>query len=288
MEAADARAFEPPGWRAALALGFAAREGRSYLCRRSHEGPLVVQRPFYPEGPSPCHVYVLHPPGGLVAGDELSITAQVDPGAAALLTTPAATKVYRSPRPTRWARQAQRLAVARGAALEWLPQETIVFGGARAALSTRVDLDDGGRFLGWELVCLGRPASGDPYASGACAQRLELWRGEDPLFLEHTRLEADGPARRAAWGLAGAHVFGTLLCHPAPAALVDDTRALCAAAGDRTAGARAAVSIVDGTLVGRYAGPDANAARAHFVALWRLLRPALLGRPSVPPRIWAT
>src|SRR5262245_38788911 len=106
------------GWQAALELGFAAEHGATRLARRAHRGPLVVQRPFLPEGPGVCHVYVLHPPGGLVGGDELALDVDVASGAHALVTTPAAGKVYRTNGAT--ARQIQRLRVAGGARLEWL------------------------------------------------------------------------------------------------------------------------------------------------------------------------
>src|SRR6185436_3067379 len=126
------------GWQAALELGFAAEHGATRLARRAHRGPLVVQRPFLPEGPGVCHVYVLHPPGGLVGGDELTLDVDVATGAHALVTTPAASKVYRTNGAA--VRQVQRLRVAGGATLEWLPQEAIIYDGARASLETRVEL----------------------------------------------------------------------------------------------------------------------------------------------------
>ncbi len=95
--------------------------GRTRLVERTHTGPLVVQRPFHPEG-DPCHVYLVHPPGGVVGGDELRIDVQVDAGAHALITTPAATKFYRCD--GRVSSQTQELRAA-GATLEWLPQENI-------------------------------------------------------------------------------------------------------------------------------------------------------------------
>ena len=125
------------GWRASLRLALRAANGRTVLAERAHEGPLVVQRPFYPEGPV-CHLYLVHPPGGVAGGDHLSLQLQLDPGAQGVLTTPAATKIYRS-FGARIARVEQHLEV-NDATLEWLPQETIVFRGARARLSTQVQL----------------------------------------------------------------------------------------------------------------------------------------------------
>jgi urease accessory protein len=154
---------ETGGWRAELSLGFTAEpdeEGRrgaagsaapaTRLTSRAHRGPLVVQRPFYPEGPGVPHVYVLHPPGGVVGGDSLRVEVSVGPRAHALVTTPAATKVYRTRGPR--ATQVQRLTVAAHAALEWLPQETILHDGAAIDLDTTVVLADGARFIGLETL----------------------------------------------------------------------------------------------------------------------------------------
>src|SRR5512137_547009 len=118
------------GWRAELVLGFRWQDGRTVLATRRHIGPLTVQRPFYPEG-DVCHVYVLHPPGGVVAGDCLTIAINAEADSAALVTTPAAGKFYRSD--GKLARQQVSLTVAANAALEWLPQETIIYEGARVA-----------------------------------------------------------------------------------------------------------------------------------------------------------
>src|SRR5262245_10241542 len=106
----DVNAHEPregrAGWEASLDLKFAARGARTVLARRASVGPLVVQRPFYPEG-GVAHVYLVHPPGGVVGGDQLRLSVLAEEGAHALLTTPAATKFYRSD--GRVARQRQEI-----------------------------------------------------------------------------------------------------------------------------------------------------------------------------------
>jgi urease accessory protein len=267
------------GWQARLGVRFGVHDGRTVVREREHRGPLQVQRAFYPEGPELCHLYLLHPPGGLVAGDRLDVRIDVDPDARALVTTPAATKVYRGDqRPPVSVRQ--HLNVGAGASLEWFPQETIVFQGGRVELQTRVDLADRAAFLGWELVCLGRPAAGEGFADGGCRQRFELWREGRPLCLERARLDGGGPALQARWGLAGAPVTATLLATPVVGPL-DAIRAL--PAEDLTS-----ATLLGDVLVCRYLGPSAERARRHFTRVWELVRPPLLGRPSHSPRIWST
>jgi urease accessory protein len=274
------------GWQAAIDLGFAAADGATHLARRAHRGPLVVQRPFRPEGPGVCHVYLLHPPGGLVGGDELTIDVTVAADAHALVTTPAAGKVYRTN--GAGVRQTQRLRVAEGATLEWLPQETIVFDDSRATFETRVELAPGARFIGIDAVCFGRPAGCAPFARGTYRQAFELFRDGRPLLIDRSRYEAGDATATARWGLGGAHVLTSLSAAPAPnARAAEAVRELAAAAPE---GDLAAVTIVgDGdALVARYLGGSAERARLFLHEAWRLVRPALLGRAAVPPRVWAT
>jgi urease accessory protein len=273
--------FQRSGWQAELELRFALEGGRTVLRERRHRGPLQVQRAFYPEGTDLCHVYVLHPPGGLVAGDSLEVKVQVDAGARVLMTTPAAGKVYRGDGAT-VATQRQRLAVGAGASLEWLPSETIAFDGAAVELATRVDLDQQAAFVGWEILCLGRPAAGERFERGHCRQRLELWRAGRPLCLERASITGGGPVLDAGWGLRGAPVVGTLLA-TAGAFSMDDVRALGAMLPELTS----ATSIGE-VLVCRYLGPSAERARAHFARVWNLVRPSAIGRPASAPRIWST
>lgn len=270
------------GWAARLELGFEPVAGRSALTRKRHYGPLTVQRAFYPEAGGLAHVYLIHPPGGLVAGDRLSLDVEVAGGAGALITTPAATKFYRSE--GRVARQTQELRVCAGASLEWLPQETIVFGAARVETRTRVELEPGAHFLGWEIVCLGRAASGDHFASGRVSQAFEIWQGGRPVWIERSRFDASEPVRTAHWGLRGNRVFGTFVCPVVNAAAVSAIRA----AVEPREGELFAASQTRGAIVCRYLGDNTERARQVFTLAWAALRPLVLGRPACPPRIWLT
>ncbi len=126
-------------WKAQLSLGFSFLENRTVLSERKHDGPLVVQKPLYPEGAGTCHAIVVHPPGGIAGGDELSLDVRAGKDAAALLTTPGAAKWYRSAGP----RARQDVALDVQGRVEWLPQEAIVFDGARAETALEADLAAG-------------------------------------------------------------------------------------------------------------------------------------------------
>ena len=285
----------PTGWQAHLTLSFQRRETRTVLGQRSHQGPLQVQRPFYPEGDSVCHVALLHPPGGVVGGDELRIETSVDVGAHALITTPAAGKFYRSAGPL--ARQTQLLTVAAGAALEWLPQENILYSGARVHALTRVELQGDARFLGWEIFCLGRPAAGETFKAGEYRQDFELWRDGEPLYLERGRYPAADAILDAPWGLRSQPVSATLVGAGAPPNVVGTIRAGWDALNRSSRpfpepsvddAELATVSQLDGVLVGRYRGPSTARARRFFTLAWSVLRPVLLDRPPCPSRFWNT
>jgi len=283
MVVADLRPVALPAWRARLSLDLAEARGRTVIGTRAHEGPLLVQRAFYPEGDGTAHLYVLHPPGGVAGGDELEITLGLGPSARALITTPAATKIYR----TRGAeaRLRQTLTVGRDAVLEWFPQETIAFGGARAESITRVALERGARYIGWDIVCLGRPASGDDFESGRLGQRTEIWRGAKPLVVDRVAVEAGDAGRRGAWGWAGRTVYGCLLATDGSDALVG---ALREGVTPARAGDMFAVTRVGTVVVCRFLGSSAEQARRLFTEAWSLARRHLLSKPACPPRIWAT
>lgn len=267
------------GWQARLELGFAPRDERTRLVHRRHYGPLVLQRPFYPEG-APCHVYLLHPPGGIVGGDRLELHVHCDAAAHALITTPAANKFYRSAGAT--ARQSQTLHVSAGATLEWLPQEQILFQGARVDTITRVELAPSARFIGWEMTCLGRPASGEGFEQGYLRQRLEIWRDGTPLLIERSRIEGGSSWMQARYGLGGHSVTGTLAAVGAGDAHVAALREALPET------APVAATRLDDVVLLRYLGDSAEQARTLLNQAWQVLRPLLLERSACEPRIWKT
>jgi urease accessory protein len=268
---------EADNWRAEIHLGLGCDRGRTVLVSRSHSGPLTVQRPFYPEG-AVCHVYLLHPPGGVVGGDELRVDVTSAPDSAALLTTPAASKFYRSGGPI--ARQIVNLRLANRAALEWLPQEAIVFRGARLRASLHATLAEQSRFIAWDTVCLGRPACNEGFGTGSGLFEVRIERQGRPLLLE--RFHASAESAGAGWGLRGMPIWSGLWACPFPRLEMPAVRSIleerefwgCTLLGD--------------LLVCRGIGDKMAAMRRTLVKLWEAIRPVVCGLPACPPRIWAT
>ena len=251
-----------------------------------HRGPLRVQKALYPEGDAVCQAILLHPPSGIAGGDHLAISAGLGEGAHAQLTTPGAGKWYRSG----GAGASQRIdfTVAEGATLEWLPQESIVFDGALARMETRLTLAKGARFIGWDILCLGRAAAGERFERGRFDLFYRVDRNRQPIWLERGGFSGSDAMLSSPAGWAGATVCGTLLCtfpelRQETAALLEALRAMAPADA-----AMHGITALPGILVARYLGDNSESARLWFSELWTILRPACCGRPAVTPRIWNT
>jgi urease accessory protein len=267
-------------WKAHLSLEFSFLGNKTVLSDRRHDGPLVVQKPLYPEGEAVCHAIIVHPPGGIAGGDELTLESRSEKGASALLTTPGATKWYRTAGP----RARQSLGFAVRGQLEWLPQETIVFDGALAETETEVELDAGAALIGWDIVCLGRTGSGERFTRGSYRSSIRIRREGKLLWLERGRIDGGGKLLDSPAGLGGNTVFGTLFVSSLNLnqELLNETRKPAPEEG------RGAVTLLPGILLARYLGDSSEAARRYFIALWRILRPTVAGREAVEPRIWRT
>ena len=282
-EAIPHHALASPHWEARLGLEYVKRAERTVLARRSHSGPLRVQRDLYPEGEGTCHTIVVHPPGGVAGGDSLSINVALGPGCAALLTTPGAGKWYRTQ--ARPARQALEFDVADGASLEWLPQETILFDGASAEMKTTIRLERGAVYTGWEILCFGRTASGHRFETGRLCQQTNILSEDVLLWAERVAAAGSDALFSSPVGLAGHSVCGTLLA--AGLEIPNESLASCrdVPAGP---GAKCGVTRLPRILIGRWLGDSSEDARAYFAALWAVLRPVLKHSAAVAPRIWST
>jgi urease accessory protein len=267
-------------WRAALSLGFADDRGTTRLIERSHFGPLRVQKALYPEHASVCHAIVVHPPGGVVGGDQLAIAASVGANAHAFITTPGAAKWYRANGHV--SRQELKLQIGADAALEWLPQETIFFNGADVRLDTEVSMDAGASFIGADILCFGRTASGERFDHGRVAQKMQVRRGGRLVWFEQGTLRGGDAGFTGPLGLNDGTVCATLL------AVGRQASTACVQALREEASPAFGVTQMKSVLVARYIGDSSQEARRLMHRAWQLLRPALLARDAVMPRIWNT
>lgn len=272
-------ALYTPSWHAELELGYARFGASTRPVLRRHKGPLRVQKHLYAEGPEVCQHIIVHPPGGIAGGDRLDISASVGADAWAQLTSPGAAKWYRAAGP---AYQQLTLHVAAGATLEWMPQETIVYSAAQAELQTVIELEGDARLLYWDVVALGRPAAGERFDRGHFQSHLDIRRDGRPLWHERQRVNGDDGLLDSPIGLDGQPVFATLLI---TGTLDPELLQRCRELPSKV---RGDLTQLPDLLVARCLASEALHARDWLITLWTLLRPALLGREALAPRIWST
>jgi urease accessory protein len=279
-------------WQAYLRLAYEKRSRGVRLVKCEHEGPLYVQKAFYPEGPDCAHSYLLHPPGGLVTGDELSISIDVEEDAHALITMPGAGRVYRARDAGGVQTQNLDIKVAENSVIEWLPLETILFPNAHARMNTRFDLADNASLMTWEITCFGLPANEQDFAQGSCRQRMQIWRegrirfNESLIVDDHNLVEPTILGGNA--GLRNAPVHGLFIAGPFANQEQDILDALHEVSDRCSDNELLACSQVAEFITVRYLGHCTEKARKLFTECWSILRPALLQREAVEPRIWRT
>jgi len=277
----------PASWRGHLALHY-TRDGERTIAHDRHEGPLRVLQRLYPEGPGICHHVLVHPPGGIAGGDELDIDARLDAGTHALITTPGATRFYRSNGPA--AAQRAVLRIADTARLEWLPLETIAYRGCIAENRVRVELEAGAEMIGWDMLALGLPAAGEPFDAGVFTQQLELpgcWLERGRMTAGDTRL-LDSPL-----GLAGQRVIATAWFAAGaalPTALRDDflDAARACAAASPLAARSGATSPHERVVVLRALAARVEPAMALLASVRAAWRQRAWSLQAAPPRVWST
>ena len=286
----------PDPWHGQARLRFQRRQGRT-IVQGGASAPLKLQRARHQDD-GRCELPLLHTAGGLVGGDQLSLALHQGEGSQALITTVAAQKVYgtigRSRRTPAgdWARQSLIASLERGADLEWLPQELVLYANGLYEQHTRVLLAPGASWLGAEVVRLGRTAAGEGLEAGRWRSRLEIRRrGEDGELGGWDlvdRLELAGAALADPHGLGGEPVFGSLVWVGGEAltgeALADLIQR-CRQERQGLVGEMACGPLERG-LVARYRGPSTTAARWWFTRIWRAVRAARQLPPPTLPRVW--
>jgi len=275
------------GWHGHLALHY-TRDGDRTIAHDRHEGPLRVLQRLYPEGTIICHHVLVHPPGGIVGGDRLSIEATLAAGTHALITTPGATRFYRSSGAA--AAQCATLHVADAARLEWLPLETIAYRGCIGENRVHLKLDAGAEMIGWDVLALGLPAAGEAFDAGVFTQHLE-WPGR---WLERGRIAAsdvqllDSPLGWAGWRVLATAWFaaGTPLAAARRDPLLETARE-CIAASPLAARA-GATSPHDGVVVLRVLADRVEPAMALLTSVRAAWRHTAWSLAAEPPRVWQT
>ncbi len=221
--------------------------------------------------------------GGLTGGDRLAISIAAEPGARAFVTTQAAEKIYRSTGAL--TEIAVSLRLAEGAWLEWLPQETILFEGARFRRDTAVHVRRDARLIAGEIVVFGRIERGERLETARYFDRWRLYRDDALLWADALSL-SDSPQRALGHpaGFGGA-VAAALVVFAAPddAAFIDRARTWIGGSASR-----GAVTVVNGLLVARFLGNSTAELRGDVARYWCALRAAAATLPSQLPRTWYT
>jgi urease accessory protein len=273
-------------FRARLSLNFQEDAGKTRLVGKDHFGPLLVQKPFYPDGSDMCQAVIIHPPGGVVGGDKLEIAVKVGKSANAQITTPGAAKWYRANGHV--SRQGIKLDVGAGGALEWVPQETIFFDKVNLELDHQVLLEKEASYIGCEILCFGRTASGEFFTDGQIAQRTSIRRDGRLIWFEQIRLKGGSPAMKNPLGLGGHTICATLIAagKPVSVELLNEARESAA----EISGGRGhfGISQLTSLVVARYLGNSSEIARRVMLNSWGLIRPVMLGRGAMVPRMWDT
>jgi urease accessory protein len=274
-------------WHARLHLSYQNEAART-VARFRHDGPLRILQSLYPEGDTVCHNVLVHPPGGLVGGDTLDIDIEAADGSHGLITTPGASRFYRSE--GELALQRTRIRLAAGARLEWLPLEAICYSGCQAENRLAIEVAPGAELIGWDVTALGLPNANQPFERGTYLQHIEV----PGLWLERGRIDAaDHRLLQSPIGLGGHRcmaslffVAGSPVARARRDALLAHARTLLEASPlFDSAGATSPHAEV---VVLRVLAPVVEPAMQLLRQVWQAWRSELWQLPAATPRIWAT
>ncbi|AFZ43704.1 Urease accessory protein UreD [Halothece sp. PCC 7418] len=270
-------------WHGQLKLVYQQRDNKTQPRETYAQAPYKLQRPFYPQGEQTCYTTILHTAGGMVGGDQLSQSIQLQPKTHAVITTAAASKIYRSNGLT--ASQTVDIEVGENACLEYLPRETIVFKGAQYQQQLNVNLASTATWLGWEIVRFGRSARGEQFLQGEARSRTEIWQNGQLLWVDCPWLSGDKNILDSPHGLGGYPLVGTLVWFgkPVPPEIIAAVRNLWDESGNL--GEAGTTALMSGLLC-RYRGNSRAEVINWFTNIWRLMRQFDGKEPPVTPRVW--
>ncbi len=279
-------------WNASLSLSFNVSHQKTVIDDLNGYGPLRVLNLFYPEkdfgNVKTCHCYLLHPPGGLVSGDCLSVDICAKKNSRVLITTPSATKIYQAD--ANGISQSQKISIqCVGSDLEWLPQETILYDGAKPKLELLVKLDKKSSFIGSEIICFGRKTCGEEYKTGAASQRVSIYLEDEPLSLENLRLEGNSSLLRSCYGMRSQNCIASLYAYSKNESQLEEScKSLALKLDDFTHsyGGAAAVSFRNHLCSVKFIGENSRIAHKFVLEVLTHLRPVVSKRAICVPRIW--
>jgi len=270
-------------WQGVLKLIYQRRDDTTQPIQSYSKAPYKLQHPFYPQGGDICYSTILHTAGGIVGGDQLYQSIQLQPHTHAVITTASASKIYRNNGSTAY--QKTDIEVQENACLEYLPREMIVFEGAQYNQQLRVNLAPTATWLGWEIVRFGRSARGEQFLQGDWRSRTEVWQDGRLIWVDCPWL----PGGKEVWenphGLAGCPLVGTLvwLGKPVSSELIAQIRKLWHQM--ETTGEAGTTKLMSGLLC-RYRGNSYREVINWFTNIWRLLRQWDGKATPVTPRVW--
>ena len=261
-------------------IGFVRRGGITRLSHLFQQAPCRVLMPNSEAGDPPQAV-LLTTSGGLTDGDRITLSLSVGPQAMATITTQAAEKIYRA-RDCAPAILRAQVDVAPGAWLEWLPQETILFDGARFDRRTTAEIATGGRLLACEMVAFGRAASGEVFTKGFLHDAWDIRRNGHIIWRDVLRLDSEiAQIMAGSTGFAGANAM-------ASAMYVGDDAANHVAVARTLIGdnhIRCGITLVNGMVLARWLG-EARLVRRALMLYLANLRAVVAGLPRQLPRVW--
>jgi urease accessory protein len=274
-----------PSWLAKLSLSYERTAIGTVLKRSLHEGPLRVQKALYPEGDEICHTVIIHPPAGIAGGDTLDINVSIGAKCHAVLSTPSATKWYKSFKNP--ATQNIQFELGDDAKLDWLPQENLFFKGSNANAITKLNLSSSASYIGWDALMLGRHASGEEWSSGHVHVLNEIRRDGKLVWVENGHIDAEDLYSKSLPQLGQWPVCTTLVAI-GPRCSQDLLEQLSAMMPWNDV-IRAGITMMpQGVLVMRAVSTDIELTRNLMIEIWTILRPIIHGVTAQPLRLWAS
>jgi urease accessory protein len=281
----------PKRWDASLHLEFtkAPHSSKTILSRKDHFGPLLTQKSLYPEGDEVCHAVILHPPAGIAGGDHLRIDIKTCSHAKAVLTTPGATKWYKSNGSL--SSQQTKLSISSGGHLDFLPQENIYFNASNSHNLIHIQLEEGSSMIGWDIAQFGRTASGEIWSDAHLRNELQLSINKRTFWVDSSVLDSDDIFLASPAKLGPYSVMGTMwFCgNQVSEELLEQVRdSLIWSENLRVGATKINLPHKNGLIIVRALSLEVENLKNCFIHLWLKNRFEVSGIPPLPLRLWKT